>query len=37
MSRVNKAPLSLRHLTKYLAGKEGKTAVVVGSVLDDPR
>ena len=37
MSRVNRAPLSLRHLAKYTKGKEDKTAVVVGNILDDPR
>ena len=37
MSRTNKCPLSLRHIAKYLKDKTGKTVVVVGSVLDDPR
>ncbi|XP_048442769.1 60S ribosomal protein L18-2-like [Pyrus x bretschneideri] len=37
MSKVNKAPLSLSRLIKYMAGKEGKIAVVVGTVTDDIR
>ena len=37
MSRTNRQPLSLRHLAKYMKGKEDKTAVVVGNILDDPR
>jgi large subunit ribosomal protein L18e len=37
MSRVNRPPLSLKHVGKYMKGKEGKTAVVVGSILDDER
>ncbi|TQD84216.1 hypothetical protein C1H46_030306 [Malus baccata] len=37
MSKVNKAPLSLSRLIKYMTGKEGKIAVVVGTVTDDIR
>jgi large subunit ribosomal protein L18e len=37
MTRNNKNPLSLKHVAKYMAGKESKTCVVVGSILDDPR
>ena len=37
MSRNSRPPLSLKHLAKYMQGKESKTCVVVGSVLDDPR
>ena len=36
-SRVNKCPLSLRHIAKYLKDKQDKTVVIVGSVLDDAR
>mmetsp|Transcript_11973 Transcript_11973/g.12054 ORF Transcript_11973/g.12054 Transcript_11973/m.12054 type:complete len:182 (+) Transcript_11973:28-573(+) len=37
MSRHNRPPLSLKHIAKYMTGKESKTCVIVGSVLDDPR
>jgi large subunit ribosomal protein L18e len=37
MSRNNRQPLSLKHIAKYMAGKEAKTCVVVGNVLDDAR
>mmetsp|Transcript_29424 Transcript_29424/g.5318 ORF Transcript_29424/g.5318 Transcript_29424/m.5318 type:complete len:91 (-) Transcript_29424:292-564(-) len=37
MSRLNKAPLSTRHLAKYMARRLDKTCVVVGPILDDPR
>ncbi|KAJ1549707.1 60S ribosomal protein L18, partial [Nowakowskiella sp. JEL0078] len=37
MSRVNRAPLSLSRLARYAKGKEGKIAVLVGSVTDDER
>ncbi|KAI8924063.1 ribosomal protein L18e/L15-domain-containing protein [Entophlyctis helioformis] len=37
MSRVNRPPISVARLSKYLAGKEGKIAVVVGTVTDDIR
>ncbi|GFP85646.1 60S ribosomal protein l18-2, partial [Phtheirospermum japonicum] len=37
MSRVNKAPLSLSKLSALMKGKEGKIAVLVGTVTDDIR
>ncbi|KAJ1385568.1 Ribosomal protein L18e/L15P [Sesbania bispinosa] len=37
MSRVNRPPLSLSRLIRFMKGKEGKTAVVVGTVTDDIR
>ncbi|MED6155199.1 60S ribosomal protein L18-3 [Stylosanthes scabra] len=37
MSKVNKAPLSLSRLIRYMKGKENKIAVVVGAVTDDIR
>merc|ERR1740124_176711 len=37
MSRRNKPPLSLSKLTKFMQSKDGKTAVVVGTITDDIR
>ena len=37
MSKVNKPPLSLSRLGRFMEGKEGKIAVVVGTVTDDIR
>jgi large subunit ribosomal protein L18e len=37
MSKINRPPLGLNRLTKYMSQKEGKTAVVVGKVTDDVR
>ncbi|CAJ1358162.1 unnamed protein product [Effrenium voratum] len=37
MSGRNRPPLSLSKLQKNMANKEGKTAVVVGTVTDDKR
>ena len=37
MSQLNRAPLSLSRLSRYMKGKEGKTAVVVGTVTNDSR
>ncbi|KAK9838190.1 hypothetical protein WJX81_007878 [Elliptochloris bilobata] len=37
MSRTNRPPLSLSRLVKFMEGKEGKTAVLVGTVTDDVR
>ena len=37
MSRVNRPPMSISRLAKFMAGKEGKIAVVVGTVTDDAR
>mmetsp|Transcript_14167 Transcript_14167/g.23572 ORF Transcript_14167/g.23572 Transcript_14167/m.23572 type:complete len:193 (+) Transcript_14167:34-612(+) len=36
-SGINTAPLSISRLARYMKGKEGKTAVIVGAVTDDPR
>lgn len=37
MTRVQKAPMSMSKLMSLMANKEGKTAVVVGSIMDDKR
>lgn len=37
MSKTNRAPLSLSRLARYMKGKEGSTAVIVGAVTDDVR
>jgi large subunit ribosomal protein L18e len=37
MSRLNKAPLSISRLARYMKGKDGKIAVVVGTVTNDVR
>ncbi len=37
MSRINNAPISISRLARYMNGKEDKTAVIVGTVTDDPR
>ncbi|CAM9270221.1 unnamed protein product [Ectocarpus fasciculatus] len=37
MSRLNKAPLSVSRLSRFMKGKEDKTAVIVGTVTDDAR
>ncbi|KAI8522651.1 hypothetical protein RHMOL_Rhmol13G0012900 [Rhododendron molle] len=37
MSKVNKPPLSLSRLSRFMEGKEGKIAVVVGTITDDIR
>ncbi|KAH9608928.1 hypothetical protein KSS87_002787 [Heliosperma pusillum] len=37
MSKINKAPLSLSRLVRYMDGKDGKIAVVVAAVTDDVR
>merc|ERR1712203_1201827 len=37
MTRRNKPPLSLSKLAKFMEGKDGKIAVVVGTVTDDKR
>ena len=36
-SRVNRAPLSVSRVAKYMRGKDGKIAVIVGNVLNDER
>eukprot|EP00161_Ancyromonas_sigmoides_P008563 TRINITY_DN213_c1_g1_i1.p2 TRINITY_DN213_c1_g1~~TRINITY_DN213_c1_g1_i1.p2 ORF type:complete len:217 (+),score=90.81 TRINITY_DN213_c1_g1_i1:90-653(+) len=37
MSRINRPPVSLSRLQRALVGREGKTAVVVGTITDDAR
>lgn len=37
MAKRFKAPMSLSRLVRYMEGKEGKTAVLVGTVTDDIR
>merc|ERR1719436_1905779 len=37
MTRRNKPPLSLSKLVKSMEGKDGKIAVVVGTITDDKR
>ncbi|KAJ9699627.1 hypothetical protein PVL29_005478 [Vitis rotundifolia] len=37
MSKINKPPMSLSRLIRYMQGKEGKIAVLVGTVTDDLR
>ncbi|KAI8809217.1 ribosomal protein L18e/L15P [Cladochytrium replicatum] len=37
MSRVNRPPLAISRLAKYMKGKEDKIAVIVGNVVDDER
>merc|ERR1711965_1080080 len=37
VSRMNRPPLSLSKLAKFMRGKEGKMAVLVGTVTDDVR
>lgn len=37
MSQINNPPLSLSRLARYMKGKEGQTAVLVGKITDDPR
>jgi large subunit ribosomal protein L18e len=37
MSRINNPPLSIARIARYMNGKTGKTAVVVGTVTDDIR
>mmetsp|Transcript_6014 Transcript_6014/g.10825 ORF Transcript_6014/g.10825 Transcript_6014/m.10825 type:complete len:186 (-) Transcript_6014:119-676(-) len=37
MSRSNAMPISISRLAKFMDGKEGKIAVIVGKVLDDER
>jgi len=37
MSRVNRPPIALGRIKRYTVGKEDKTVVVVGSVVDDSR
>jgi len=37
MSRTNKPPISLSKMASFMAGKEAKIAVVVGTITDDAR
>jgi large subunit ribosomal protein L18e len=37
MSRLNRAPLSLSRLIRYMKGKESKIAVIVGAITNDIR
>eukprot|EP00612_Vaucheria_litorea_P000360 CAMPEP_0171453592 /NCGR_PEP_ID=MMETSP0945-20130129/1234_1 /TAXON_ID=109269 /ORGANISM="Vaucheria litorea, Strain CCMP2940" /LENGTH=187 /DNA_ID=CAMNT_0011978481 /DNA_START=32 /DNA_END=595 /DNA_ORIENTATION=- len=37
MSRINRAPMSISRIARFMKGKEGKTAVLVGSVTNDVR
>ena len=37
MSRTNRPPLSLSRLARFMREKDGKIAVLVGTVTDDPR
>ncbi|CAM8911906.1 unnamed protein product [Rhodiola kirilowii] len=37
MSKINKAPMSLSRLIRYMEGKGDKIAVLVGTVTDDVR
>ena len=37
MSRINRPPLSLSKLARFMAGREDHTAVLVGKVTDDVR
>lgn len=37
MSKINRPPLSLSKLAKYMEGKDGKVAVLIGAVTDDKR
>eukprot|EP00466_Bigelowiella_natans_P003176 jgi/Bigna1/52937/estExt_Genewise1Plus.C_130140 len=37
MSRVNRPPMSISRVSKFMKSKEGKIAVVVGTITDDVR
>jgi len=37
MSRINKPPISISRLSRYMKGKETKIAVIVGGVTNDSR
>ncbi|KAK9824353.1 hypothetical protein WJX72_009612 [[Myrmecia] bisecta] len=37
MSKINRPPLSLSRLGRYMEGKDGQIAVVVGTITDDVR
>jgi len=37
MSKINRPPMSLSKLAKYMEGKDGKVAVLIGAITDDKR
>ncbi len=37
MSKINNPPISLSRLARFMKGKDGKIAVIVGGVTDDSR
>mmetsp|Transcript_33840 Transcript_33840/g.24871 ORF Transcript_33840/g.24871 Transcript_33840/m.24871 type:complete len:193 (-) Transcript_33840:219-797(-) len=37
MSKINNPPIAISRVKRYMKGKEDKTAVIVGTVTDDPR
>lgn len=37
MSRINNPPISISRLSRYMKGKDGKIAVIVGGVTNDSR
>jgi large subunit ribosomal protein L18e len=37
MSRVNRPPISISRIARYIKGNEDKIAVIVGTVTDDER
>ncbi len=37
MSKINRPPMSVARLVRYLKGKEDRTCVIVGTVTDDKR
>nr|ANM86186.1 60S ribosomal protein L18-3 [Stygiella incarcerata] len=37
MSNINRPPMGLRRLAMFMKGKEGMTAVIVGTITDDER
>ena len=37
MSKINNAPISLSRMARFMKGKEGKVAVIVGGVTNDSR
>jgi len=37
MSRINRPPMSIARIIRYMTGKEDRIAVLVGTVTDDPR
>ena len=37
MSKVNRPPMGIARLARYMKGREDKIAVLVGTVTDDPR